>query len=111
MILPRGHGVPQLTPIGTAGGLSPSHFNSMDESDCAAAPKAQHTTRRDSIVSDASRLLKQSATAFKINLVFIVFPIGLSGSFGSNLPYFEVVVSHHRHPFHRTQPDPPRPQR
>src|SRR5262245_58669766 len=30
---PWGHGMPQLTPIGVAGGASPSHFNSTDEAD------------------------------------------------------------------------------
>src|SRR5262245_55517231 len=39
---PCDHGTPQLTPIGTAGGVSPSHFNSTDEPDCAAAAEAQH---------------------------------------------------------------------
>src|SRR5215510_13043524 len=109
--LPRGHGVPQLTPIDAAGGLSPSHFNSMDESDCAAAPKAQHTTRRGGSVSDASRSRSRSATAFKVNLVFIVSLTRLSGSFGGKLPHFEVIIGHHRHALHRTQSDPPRPVR
>src|SRR5262249_52438919 len=49
--------------------------------------------------------------AFKVDLVFIESLAGLSGLFVSNLPHFEVVVSYHRHAFHRTQPDPPRPVR
>src|SRR5215510_669162 len=32
----------------------------------------------------------------------------LSIAFGGNLPHFDVVVSYHRHAFHRTQSDPPR---
>src|SRR5215813_12920590 len=106
-----GHGTPQLTPMGAGGGVSPSHFNSTNEEDCAAAGKAQRATSRISSISEAVCLQSWFVKAFRVSLVFIAFLIGLSGSFGSNLPHFEVVVSYHRHAFHRTQPDPPRPVR
>jgi hypothetical protein len=70
-ILPWGHGVPQLTPIGAAGGVSPSHFNSTDEADCAAAGKAQPATNSVSSVSDAACLQRWFVKAIKVNLFFI----------------------------------------
>ena len=86
--------------VGAAGGVSPSHFNSTDEADCAAAGKAQLATSRASGVSDASRLRSQFVKAFKANLVFMSSLTRLSGSFGGKPPHFEVVVSYHSHAFH-----------
>src|SRR5262249_33441676 len=72
---------------------------------------AQPASTRASSVSDATCLRSWSMEAFKANLVFMASLTGLSGSFGSHLPPFKVIVSHHHHAFHRTQPDPPRPVR